>query len=219
LLLLHSTGLPEKYKERFAALEEENSFLYNVYSYKDIKAKFIEFFDNVSLSFRVDNDDAMPKDFIARLRPYLAQEFAGHVISMPNVQVIQRVGADSFLREIHYYPCNALGLAYVTDKKYQHIHELGGHDGIKQRFPVICLPAGEGVQTLNGKNVINDFWEGVPRLTWNQNELKKFLEGVGYPNFDLSCLDVVPRRKTDFQHRHLRNFDLSCLDVVPLSDA
>jgi hypothetical protein len=192
LLLLHGVGLPEEYKDRFAALEQENSFLYNVYSYRGLEAEFIEFSRGVSISFRIDNDDAVPKNFISRLKPYLKPEFVGHVISIPKILVVKRLGDNVFLKTTRYEPSNSMGLAYVTNKKYKHIHELGDHTKLNQLLPVILLAGYGGLQTINGENIVNESWGKSTCVA--PEELKKLMEDTGYSSFALNCLNIVPQR-------------------------
>jgi len=93
IFLLHSKNLPQKYKDIFKTLEDNNDFLHNMYfsDSEDISNDIltqsienVEFYGGeVAISFRIDNDDALPLDFISRLKCYLKPEFIGYAISIP----------------------------------------------------------------------------------------------------------------------------------------
>ncbi len=140
LLLLHSVNLPDEYKQKFSVLEQENSFLHNVYiADSEIEGKayidavqssidYVQFENNVAINFRIDNDDGLPCDYIARLKTCLKEDFADFAICIPRVSIIQRVGKDKYLKQEKYYPSNSMGLAYVTHKNdYKTIMTLGDH--------------------------------------------------------------------------------------------
>ena len=206
ILLLHSENLPEKYKDIFKRMEEDNSFLHNIYiPDSEIEGKdyvnavegsvdYVEFVNDMSINFRIDNDDALPRDYIKRLKEFLRPEFSGFVISFPNVSIIQRNKANNFLRQEKYFPSNSIGLAYVTAKdQYKTIMTLGDHGKINQKHPMILLPGRGGIQTINGKNIMNALYLGYVS-SLDGNAIKTFLEENGYSDFDFTCLNIRKRR-------------------------
>jgi len=206
ILLLHSENLPEKYKDIFKRMEEDNSFLHNIYiPDSEIEGKdyvnavegsvdYVEFVNDMSINFRIDNDDALPRDYIKRLKEFLRPEFSGFVISFPNVSIIQRNKANNFLRQEKYFPSNSIGLAYVTAKdQYKTIMTLGDHGKINQKHPMILLPGRGGIQTINGKNIMNALYLGYVS-SLDGNAIKTFLKENGYSDFDFTCLNIRKRR-------------------------
>ena len=205
LFLFHSVNMPQEYKEQFSQLEHDNSFLRNVYLHdgEDAFSEFLSgtiryiFSGNVSVNFRIDNDDGVPCDFISRLREYCKPEFAGHAISMPNIYVVQRIRDDRYLLQTRYYPCNSMGLAYITDKNnYKTIIELGEHGHINRNIPVILLPEQikGGIQTINGKNVTNRITiRGKALGNFTGLQLKEFLKE--HYNIEPYCLKVCKINK------------------------
>jgi len=206
VLILHSPKLPQNYKNIFKELENENPFLHNIYvpdtelyeqDYIDGPAgsiNFIQFCNDISINFRIDNDDALPCDFISKLKLFLKPEFSGYFISIPQVSIIQRTHKDKFLKQEKYYPSNSMGLAFVTDKNtYKTLMSLGDHGKINQNFPVILLPGRGGIQTINGKNVMNSLYFGfIP--AFNSASLSEFLKNNNYADFNFNCLNVKKRR-------------------------
>jgi len=206
IFLLHSENLPQKYKEIFNNLEKSNSFLHNVYipdsemegkDYIDAVERSIEyvsFCNDMSINFRIDNDDAPHRDFIFKLKTFLKPEFYDYIISFPNVSIIQRIQKDKFLKQEKYFPSNSIGLAYVTQKAdYKTIMTLGDHGKVNQKHPMLLLPGKGGIQTINGRNVMNSLYFGhVSSLT--ENDLNVSLTENGYSAFDFKCLNVCKRR-------------------------
>jgi len=206
ILILHSENLPQKYKDIFIELENENSFLYNIFiSDAEIEGKdyvnavegsieYVNFYNDVSINFRIDNDDAVHRDYISRLKYYLKQEFIDYIISFPNVSIIQRTCKNKLLKQEKYFPSNSIGLAYVTGKKpYQTIMTLGDHGKVNQKHPMILLPGRGGIQTINGKNIMNSLYIG-PVSSFNFDSIKIFLKENYYSDFDFKYLNIKKRR-------------------------
>jgi hypothetical protein len=203
VFLLHSENLPQKYKDIFKNLEECNNFLHNLYI-PDSEAKNIgsvitkqtvEYinYDDVFLSFRVDNDDALPCDYISRLKYYIKPEFADHVITFPQINIIQRINKNKFILKGMNYYFNSMGMAYVSNKNINEtIMHLGPHDKIYLKHPTILLSGSGGLQTINGRNVGNEIPLG--RVSqYNDETLRIFLNKNNYPDIDFNCLHVCKR--------------------------
>jgi hypothetical protein len=207
ILLLHSENLPQKYKEIFKELENDNSFLHNIYipdselEGKDYinavegSIEYVNFCNDTSINFRIDNDDALPLDFISRLKFFLKPEFIGYIISIPQVSIIQRTHKDTYLKQEKYLPSNSIGLAFVTGKNnYKTIMTLGDHGKVNQEYPMILLPGMGGIQTINGKNIMNALYFGhVPSFA--ENALQTFLKENNYSAHDFKCLRVCKRHQ------------------------
>jgi hypothetical protein len=206
ILLLHSVNLPQKYKEIFKELENNNTFLHNIYipdselegkdyiNVVESSVDYADFRDDVSINFRIDNDDAVPCDYITRLKKFLKLEFTDYVISFPNISIIQRTHKNKFLKQEKYFPSNSIGLAYVTNKNdYKTIMTLGDHGKVNEKHPMVLLPGRGGIQTINGKNIMNSLYL-APVSAFNFDSLKVFLKENGYSDFDFKCLNIKKRR-------------------------
>jgi hypothetical protein len=207
ILLLHSENLPQKYKDIFKNLEDNNIFLYNIYTPDSeiegndyINAvngsiEYVNFCNDTSINFRIDNDDAVPIDFISRLKPYLKTEFIDYIISIPQISIIQRTHKNTFLKQERYFPSNSMGLSYVTGKNdYKTIMTLGDHGKVNQKHPMVSLPGRGGIQTINGRNIMNALYFGhVPSL--NEDALQTFLKENNYSAHDFKCLHICKRHQ------------------------
>jgi hypothetical protein len=206
IFLLHSENLPQDYKNIFNDLEKNNSFLYNIYiPDSEIEGKdyinaversieYVNFCNDVSINFRIDNDDAVSRDFISKLKNFLKPEFSGFIISFPNVTIIQRIKKNKYIIQEKYFPSNSIGLAYVTNiNNYQTIMTLGDHGKVNQKHPMALLPGKGGIQTINGKNVMNSLYFGHVSFM-DEDALSAFLKKNGYSDFDFKSLNICKRR-------------------------
>ena len=212
VFLLHSENLPQNYKDIFTEFENNNSFLYNVYipdsklrgkdflNSKDFvnavesSVEYVNFINGVSINFRIDNDDALPCNFISRLKNFLKPDFYDYAISFPYVSIIQRTKKNMYLKQEKYFPANSIGLAYVTDNNnYKTIMTLGNHGRINEKRPMILLHGSGGIQTINGKNIMNSLYLGHVS-SFDEDRLRSFLKEKGYSDFDFKCLNIFKRR-------------------------
>lgn len=205
VFLLHSENLPEKYKLIFSQLENDNLFLHNIYipdtelegsSYINAlydSINHVEFVNNLSINFRIDNDDAVPENFIENLNYYLKPEYYNNVISFANISIIQRIHKYNYLIQEKYFPSNSMGLAYVTGiDDYKTIMTLGDHGKINQKYTMILPCATGGIQTINGKNIMNSLYFGNVN-SYNAESIKNYLEKRNFPCFDFTCLGICKR--------------------------
>ena len=186
LLLLHSENMPSDYKARFLKLENENKFLYNVFV-KDTQKSFdealinsvhnIDFLNNVAITFRIDNDDAVQNDFIQKLSHFIKTDYEGFSISIPKQYIVKRITEDDYLLQENYYPANSIGLAYVTSKEnYKAVLELGQHHLTNENTPMVLLENSNngGLMTINGENAINTM-DDTKAILYNEKELYRYL--------------------------------------------
>ena len=206
VFLLHSESLPQKYKYIFKEIERDNDFLRNIYisdseiegkDYVDAvegSIKHVDFTNDTSINFRIDNDDAVPVDFIRGLNNFLKPTYQGFVISYPNVSIVQRTGINEYLKQERCLLSNSIGLAYVTNATdYKTIMTLGDHGRVNRKHPMISLPEKGGLQTINGKNIMNSLYLGQVS-SFDDASLRTAILKDGYSNFDFTCLDIRKRR-------------------------
>lgn len=209
VLLLHSENMPENFKARFTELENANSFLQNIFvkdisdSLNEALIKSVEnvlFQEDVAITFRIDNDDAVQNDFIQQLSEFRKKEFVGFAINMSNIAVVKRIADASFMVEERYYPSNPIGLAYVTTQgSYKTIMEIGSHDIINEKSPIILLAKNQamGLLTINGENAINSINNENAKL-FNKDEFNAYLKVRKFENLELDCLRVFNETRKPF---------------------
>lgn len=212
LFVLHSENMPQPYKERFLKLEKENAFLHNIFMHDTKEAfdealagsvNFADFENNVAITFRVDNDDAVQADYIEKLNTFLKEEFAETCISIPLMYRLKRIAEKSFMVEDFYFPANAIGLAYVTTKEnYRTVSELGDHDLVNNKNKMILMPKnlGGGLMTINGENAINWIDHSKAKIL-STEELLKYFADKQLKNLDLDCLRIFPDETASLKFR------------------
>ena len=206
LLLLHSENMPSHYKERFYELEKENPFLYNVFV-EDTQEYFdkaisdsvecVSFENNVAVTFRIDNDDAVQNNYIEKLHDFLNADFVGYTVSIPIMNIIKRISNNIYMIQEVYYPANAIGLAYVTNKEhYKTVLNLGDHDLVNDSNGMILLAkcTSGGLQTINGENEINSI-DKKRAVSFAKEDLDEHLEVRQMNNLNLDCLRIYPEEK------------------------
>nr|WP_298249113.1 glycosyltransferase [uncultured Halomonas sp.] len=102
--------------------------------------------DDLFITFRIDDDDALGKRYLEHLQSYGSETFRGHAISFPfGYKAWFDHAEDRYTRVAeHWQPKIALGLAYVGHRrdKVQHVFQAGGHNQVDRRSPLLTLPAG-----------------------------------------------------------------------------
>lgn len=207
LFLLHSENMPPHYKERFIELENETPFLYNIFvedtweSFNEAISKsidYVSFKNDAAITFRIDNDDAVQKDFIEKLNGFLHKEFTDNIVSIPTMYRVKRIEKEMFLLENFYFPANAIGMAYVTGSEiYKTVMQLGEHDLVNNENTMILLPKSTngGLMTINGENELNSIDYSKSKI-YNNETICQFLEEKKLGDIDLNCLRVYQEKKS-----------------------
>jgi len=199
LVILHSEDLPQNYKDRFTVLEYKYPFLHNMYlkngaSLTDLMRQaeqtYLDFSRKILCTFRLDNDDALPRNFVATLRQYRKPQFAGYALSLPQITLVQRCSQTSYLTYEWCCFSNSIGLACISSAdNFCNIMEQGHHGRVVCSRPLLALPIPGGLQTINGENIANRFPKPAAVEKLSEKELKKRLEGR-FPDFNLWCLKI-----------------------------
>ncbi len=224
LTVLHSDRMPEKYKCFFLALEKQNIFLRNVFmpdgheAFQTACQSTLELVPDEAqeiVTFRIDNDDAVPVDFIENLHLCCTKSFVGTVISFPSIIIIKRVSAEKYMIENRYYPSNSIGLALVTERgNYRSILEEPQHHLVNDNNKLLLMPRNKGavLQTINGENAINRINRGNA-VTLSAEEVYYFLKSRQYSALDITVLYPLPEKKE--RVRQIRKiFDLLLPPIV-----
>lgn len=219
LLLLHSVNMPKQYRDRFSALEKQNPFLLNIFVEDNADSfrtaiqssfKYIKFQNGVAVTFRIDNDDALQNDFIETLRSYNKMDFAGFVLCMPTVSIIQRIAEESYLMEECNYPSNSIGLAYVSaEDKFQTVLEVAEHHKMNENHALILLPQKTfgGLMTVNGENAVNTINKNRAQV-FAVSKLSAYLDQRKMSQLDFTCLRVFEEEKQQFSFTLQKVMDL-----------
>lgn len=199
IILLHSANLSEHEKLKMLRLEHTYPFLTNIYiedgssisnsvkkTMKDLtKGKSI-------VTFRLDNDDALPKNFIQNLKKYAKSKFRNQAVTMPNISALQRVGEDKYLFNSREYVSNAVGLAYIsTSDELKSVMELGNHTKVSELVPLLIDTSAGGLQTINGENCCNRIKGKTEKISLEK--LNKKL-AKHFPEMKLSVLRIVKEK-------------------------
>jgi len=210
VFLYHSDQMPGKYRKIFDKLEKENNFLHNIYQKGvDIVAPpqdALDFSDGACVTFRVDNDDGLPRDFIARIRKYANKEFAGMAISIPEIIKVRRVAKCAFRAERKNYIANSIGLAYVSGPdQFKTIWDMGSHVRVRNKNEMILVPGLGGLMTISGNNIGNTIYKNKSeRLDFCA--ASKLMVDNNHADYDFDCLSVLPDWKYSVVRlmRHIR---------------
>jgi len=190
LLVYHSDKMPADKRALFAALEKEFPFVRNVFVPggnmpipEDLRGGRI-------ITFRIDNDDGLPLDFIERLA---AIPYDNVAVSITKIRRVQRVAQDKFITSESLYFSNSMGLAYSsTDGRS--VMDLGNHTLIVNHTKVLSIPGTGGLQVIHGTNVSNAFHQSRGKDTeiiiMNSAGLAQLLASEGYAKMDLGAMPI-----------------------------
>jgi hypothetical protein len=194
--------MPLEYKNLFSELENSNSFLYNIFI-KDTEesfnealkntVEFVSFEKEAAITFRIDNDDAVPNNFIQKLNDFLKVNFLNFSICMPYISVIKRVSDTSYMVEERYKPSNSIGLAYVTSKEdYKTIIDLSDHSFINKKTSMILIYGSGGLMTINGNNAANVINNENSKI-YKDEYIEKYLFEKNISNVNLKCIRILSK--------------------------
>lgn len=102
--------------------------------------------DELFITFRIDDDDALGKRYLAHLQPFGSETYRGHAISFPfGYKAWFDYSTGDYTRVAEHWESKiALGLAYVGHcrGKIRHVFQTGNHTRVDRRLPLLTLPAG-----------------------------------------------------------------------------
>lgn len=193
LLVYHSSSMPNDIKSVFTDMEKQFPFVRNVY----VPDKNIVFPDDLiqprMMTFRIDNDDGLPVNFIERLMQICNRSddfFDNVVITIPKIRKVQKISDNEYKTNDSLFISNSIGLAYlsVSGKNM----DLGNHRLIPYHRKFFCLDGTGGIQFIHESNVSNGFHhvydKNSPICTLTKEQMKNLLRTDGYPDIDLSAL-------------------------------
>ncbi|EIC23759.1 Protein of unknown function (DUF3118) [Thiorhodovibrio frisius] len=96
------------------------------------------------MTFRLDDDDALARGYLARLLQYAHSRYRGHVLTFPAGYKAWFDHAAQTYTQVaeHWEPKIALGLAYVGhgQDKVKQVFQVGNHTQVDRHFPLVSLP-------------------------------------------------------------------------------
>ena len=199
LCVYHTDQIPENKKRLFDNLEKEYKFIRCVYVPDDKLLIPEDLKEEKILTFRIDNDDGVPFDFIERLYNTINTDEINFGITIPKIRKIMRLSEDEYKTITANYPSNSIGLAYYTNED-KTIMDLGNHTNIHIRFPTKRLEGNGGLQVINSYNVANKFEKKNncnDQKILNKEEMQDLLAKENYIIGDLSCLPICKGESRD----------------------
>ena len=161
---------------------------------------YVSFENDTAVTFRIDNDDAVQKDFIEKLSFFLKDEFVGNTISMPSNYIVKRIGEKHYKVEERYYPANSIGLANVTTKQdFKSIMEFGQHHLMNDENTMILLArkTNGGLMTINGDNAINTI-DDSKSVILDEKSVREYLKKHKIENLNLESLRVFKLERKNY---------------------
>lgn len=198
LLVYHSDKMPDDKKNIFADLEKEFPFMRNVYVSGAKMELPPDFQQNRVLTFRIDNDDGVPSDFIKKLAEIYSDNSGFYddvALTIPRIRKIAHISEDFYQTDHSIFASNTIGLAYLSVNG-ANIMNCGNHRLVPYHYKTLYLEGTGGLQIIHGTNVANGFKKVYDKksqlLRLNIKEMKDLLQSEGYPDLDIEHLPILP---------------------------
>ncbi|MBQ7659957.1 MAG: hypothetical protein IJS26_04375 [Alphaproteobacteria bacterium] len=198
LLVYHSAAMPEDKKAIFAALEREYPFMKNIYIDGAKQELPQEYQRKRIMTFRIDNDDAMPADFVGKLKEIYESNnpmYDNVAFSVAQMRRIAHIAKDKYLTNTCFYISNSMGLAYLSTNG-QNVMDCGNHARVIYCCPMMCLEGQGGLRVISGTNVANNFCNPHHKQTepavFDEQGMREVLQYEGYTNMDIQDIPILP---------------------------
>ena len=198
LLVYHSAAMPEDKKAIFAELEKQYPFMKNIFI---DGAKLIlpeELQRQRIMTFRIDNDDGMPADFVGKLKDIADSNnplYDDVAFSIPKMRKLAHIGEDEFQTNDSLFISNSMGLAYFSTEG-KNVMDCGNHRLVPYHYRMMCIDGMGGLQIINGTNVANNFRKPHYKQTepsyYTEQEMRELLKSEGYPEMDIQDIPILP---------------------------
>lgn len=197
LLVYHSDQMPEKKRNIFSNLEKDFPFMCNIYI-SGAKMELPEDLQqNRILTFRIDNDDAVPTDFINKL-VQIYQDDTGFydnvALTIPRIRKVAHIYENKYQTDHSIFVSNSMGLAYMSTNG-ENIMNCGNHRLVPYHYKTIFLEGTGGLQLIHGTNVANSFKKVYDKKSQlqilDEREIKELLQSEGYPDIDLKNIPIL----------------------------
>lgn len=197
LLVYHSAKMPEDKKAIFYELEKQYPFMRNIFI-DGAKLELPEEFQKQRImTFRIDNDDGMPADFVGKLKeiydsnnPY----YNDVAFSIPKMRKLAHIGKDKFQTNDSLFISNSMGLAYLSTEG-KNVMDCGNHRLVPYHYRMMCLDGQGGLQIINGTNVANRFsrthYKQSETVYYTEQQMRELLNSEGYPELDIQDIPIL----------------------------
>ena len=198
LLVYHSSTMPEDKRAIFDKLEKQYPFMKNIFIDGAKQELPQEYLKKRMMTFRIDNDDGMPSDFVEKLKEIFESNnpmYDNVAFSVPQMRRIAHIAKDKYQTNTCFYVSNSMGLAYLSTKG-QNVMDCGNHAHVMYHTPMMCLKGYGGLQVINGTNVANTFKKPHHKQTepsyFTEKEMLALLKSEGYAKIDIQNIPIVP---------------------------
>ncbi len=197
LLVYHSCRMPEDKKEIFAKLEKKYSFMRNIFI-SGAKMQIPEdLLQHRMLTFRIDNDDGVPVDFIGRLVDLYQRDdglYDNVAFTIPRIRKVARVDDNKYQTDCSIFASNAIGLAYLSADG-ENIMGCGNHRLVPYHYRTLFLEGTGGLQVIHGTNVANGFKKVYDKKSelqiFDEKQMEELLKSEGYASVDLKSIPIL----------------------------
>lgn len=197
LLVYHSDKMPEEKKVIFAGLEKEFPFMRNIYISNAKMELPADLQQNRILTFRIDNDDGMPVDFIEKLTRIYADNtgfYDNVALTIPRIRKVARISENQYQTDNSVFVSNSMGLAYMSIDG-QNVMNCGNHRLVPYHYRTMFLDGTGGLQIIHGTNVANGFKKVYDKKSQlqilDEREIKELLQSENYPDVDLRNIPIL----------------------------
>ncbi len=198
LLVYHSDKMPEEKKRIFTALEKKYSFMRNIFIMGAKMQIPEELTQEKMLTFRIDNDDGVPVNFIEKLAHICHQNegfYDDVALTFPRIRKLARIDEDKYQTDCSIFPSNAIGLAYLSTKQ-ENIMNCGNHRLVPYHYRTLFLDGTGGLQVIHGTNVANGFKKVYDKKSdlqfFDGAQMAEILKNEGYSEVDLKSIPILP---------------------------
>ena len=195
LLVYHSDEMPDDKKDFFRQIEQKHVFMRNVFI-PDAKMKIPDDLQcDRMMTFRIDNDDGLPNNFIARLSEIYNsknKQYEDVAFSIPRIRKLGRISDTEYQTNYSVFISNSIGLAYFATNG-QNVMDCGNHTLVPYNYRMLCLDGVGGLQIISGTNVANGFNKVYRKQSemeiLNKSQILSLLKSEGYANL---CIEKLP---------------------------
>jgi hypothetical protein len=133
----------------------------------------------VFASVRLDDDDAVSRDYLARLSAYVRRDCVGKAVTFPHGFYVRSDGdTDRLLFRREWKPKLAVGLAYIVgpDSPFRSVYGLGRHRKVDRVAPVIIDPYGPAYLKMAHAGQDKRFVDFAPQANITEALVRSFIE-------------------------------------------
>ena len=200
LLVYHSAEMPENQRTIFNELEAQYPFMRNIFIEGAKLELPKEFQKKRIMTFRIDNDDAMPADFVSKLRNIYKSNntfYDNVVFSIPKMRKLAHIEKDRFQTNDSKFISNSMGLAFLSiDGRI--VMSCGNHVLVPYKYRMLCLEGFGGLQIINGTNIANSFkkphYKQTAPIYCTEHKMREILKSEGYPELDIQNIPIVSEK-------------------------